>query len=383
MKGKIIISSVIVSITLLMTSCKKDAPVGGSAEYKNPQLPTTSYDYVSLAKKLPSNFVTVTNDMATLGRVLFYDRALSVNNFIACGSCHVQQMGFADGRRFSEGFELLSTPRNSPAIVNAGAMQKYFWDARATKGLKDMVLMPVQNHLEMGIQNLKYVEAKLTDIPYYAPLFKKAFGSEEVTESRVREALASFVASVVTADNKFDVWEKTRQTTHFTALEKQGFELFNSLHCQNCHNLKISNTSWSSERMANIGLDMNYKDNGAFDVGNGWGKGVFKTPSLRNVGLSAPYMHDGRFATLEEVVNHYNEGIVKHPNLDWSLTNANLEYMNSQLPADKRRPIIGNSNDPAKLSLTENEKTALVAFLKSLTDYSMASNPAYSDPFNY
>ena len=134
--------------------------------------------------------------------------------------------------------------------------------------------------------------------------------------------------------------------------------------------------------MANIGLDMEYKDNGAFDVG-GWGKGVFKTPSLRNIALSAPYMHDGRFNTLEEVVDHYNSGIIKHPNLDWSLTNANLEYMNSQLPTDKHRSIIGGSNDPAKLSLTDNEKTALVAFLKSLTDYSMISNPAYSDPFNY
>ncbi len=381
MKGKIIISTAIVSIALLMASCKKDAP-GGQAEYKQPQLPATSYDYAALSKRLPANLINVTNDKATLGRVLFYDKTLSVNNFIACGSCHVQQMGFADGRQFSEGFELLNTPRNSPAIINAGAMRKYFWDARASTGLKDMVLMPVQNHLEMGIQNLKYVEAKLAAIPYYAPLFKKAFGSEEVTESKVREALANFLASVVTADNKFDKWSNSGQTTHFTALEKQGLELFNSLHCRNCHNLEISNTSWSSERMANIGLDMEYKDNGAFDVG-GWGKGVFKTPSLRNIALSAPYMHDGRFNTLEEVVDHYNSGIVKHSNLDWSLTNANLEYMNSQLPTDKHRSIIGSSNDPAKLSLTDNEKTALVAFLKSLTDYSMISNPAYSDPFNY
>lgn len=382
MKGKIIISTAIVSIALLMASCKKDAPGGGQAEYKQPQLPASSYDYVALSKQLPSNLINVTNDKATLGRVLFYDRALSVNNFIACGSCHVQQMGFADGRQFSEGFELLTTPRNSPAIINAGAMRKYFWDARATTGLKNMVLMPVQNHLEMGIENLKYVEAKLTDVPYYAPLFKNAFGTEDVTEDRVREALANFLASVVTADNKFDKWAKSGQTSHFTAIEKQGLELFNSLHCINCHNLDLSSTSWNSERLANIGLEMNYKDKGVFNV-SGVGEGVFKVPSLRNVGLTAPYMHDGRFNTLEEVVEHYNSGIVKHPNLDWTLTNQNLVSFNSWLPVDKQRPIIGSLDDPAKLSLTDNEKAALVAFLKSLTDYSMISNPAFSDPFNY
>lgn len=381
MKGKILINSAIVVIALLMASCKKDAP-GGQAEYKQPQLPATSYDYAALSKQLPANLINVTNDKATLGRVLFYDKTLSVNNFISCGSCHVQQMGFADGRRFSEGFELLTTPRNSPAIINAGAMRKYFWDARATKGLKDMVLMPVQNHLEMGIQNLKYVEAKLTDVPYYAPLFKKAFGTAEVTEDRVRDALANFLASVVTANNKFDQWSSSGQTSQFTALEKQGLELFNSLHCINCHNLNISSTSWNSERLANIGLEMNYKDKGAFDI-TGVGEGVFKAPSLRNVGLTAPYMHDGRFNTLEEVVEHYNSGIVKHPNLDWSLTNQNLANFNSWLPVEQQRPIIGGMNDPARLSLTANEKTALVAFLKSLTDYSMISNPAYSDPFNY
>lgn len=379
MKGKIIISTAIVSLALLMAGCKKDAP-GGHADYKQPQLPATSYDYVSLSKQLPSNLISVTNDKATLGRVLFYDKTLSVNNFIACGSCHVQQMGFADGRRFSEGFELLTTPRNSPAIINAGAMRKYFWDARATKGLKDMVLMPVQNHLEMGIENLQYVEAKLAAVPYYAPLFKKAFGSEEVTESKVREALANFLASVVTANNKFDKWSRTGQTSHFTPIEKQGLELFNSLHCVSCHSLDLSSISWNSERLANIGLEMNYKDKGAFDVN---GEGVFKVPSLRNVGLTAPYMHDGRFNTLEEVVDHYNSGIVKHPNLDWSLTNHNLANFNSWLPIEQQRPIIGGMDDPARLSLTDNEKTALVAFLKSLTDYSMISNPAYSDPFNY
>lgn len=330
MKSKIF-SAAILSLALFATACKKDNP-SGAAEYKQPKLPDNSYDYVSMASKLSSNNITVKNARATLGRVLFYDKNLSGNNTISCGSCHVQQLAFADGKRFSEGFEFLTTPRNSPAIVNAGAMTRYFWDARAVKGLEDMVLMPVQNHLEMGMENLRYVEAKVKAAPYYDKLFTDAFGSNEITESKIRTALANFLASMVTANNRYDVYKRTGQ--NYTELEKQGLALFNSLHCRDCHSVEINGGAWSSARMANIGLDLEYKDNGAFDVG-GWAKGVFKTPPLRNVALTAPYMHDGRFNTLEEVVEHYNSGIKPHPNLDWSLTNSNLEYRNSNLPTNQ------------------------------------------------
>lgn len=376
----------VLSAVIFLASCKRDSPNNSkSVDFKEPNLPENSYDYRGAAFQV-SGAVSIDNEVATLGRVLFYERQLSVNNLIACGSCHVQSMGFADGRQFSPGFELLQTPRNSPGIANPATMQNYFWDARARTGLKDMVLMPVQNHLEMGIENLDYAAAKIEAIPYYKELFLDAYGSEKVTKDKIAKALEHFLASMAVTRTKFD---KNRPGSGKTlnALEEQGHKLFTSLHCGSCHSLSISG-SWQSDVLANIGLDMNYSDDGVFSSGNPLFekeqyKGFFKTPTLRNIALTAPYMHDGRFATLEEVIEHYNSGIKPHENLSWALRNHNLEWRNRQLPKDEQRPIIGRPEDPAKLSLTEEEKAALVAFLKALTDNEFINSPFYSDPFAY
>lgn len=366
----------------LLASCKRDG-LDGTASYREPNLPETSYDYKGNSIRV-AGFTRVENEVATLGRVLFYEKQLSANNHISCGSCHMQVFGFADGRKFSPGFELLNTPRNSPGIANPGTMRNYFWDARARTGLKDMVVMPVQNHLEMGIENLDYAVAKIEAIPYYKKLFLDAYGSETVTKEKIAKALEHFLASMAVTQTKFDM-HTTGNVVEFNNLEEKGMQLFESLHCTGCHSVEI-NGAWQSDVLGNIGLDMTYSDDGVFSSGvelfkNEQYKGFFKTPTLRNIALTAPYMHDGRFATLEEVVEHYNSGVKPHRNLSWALRNSHLVWLNQQLPPEQQRPIIGGSNDPARLSLTEIEKAALVAFLKTLTDTRFINDPKYSDPF--
>ncbi len=382
---RIIFKTFALSITFIfISSCKKNSPTGGLA-YEEPKLPQSSFAYKDAAKKLPKNTIDVTDDRATLGRVLFYEKALSVNNLISCGSCHIQNMGFADGRQFSIGFETLATPRNSPAIINAGAMQSFFWDARARFGLQNMVLMPVQNHLEMGIDNLDYAVAKINARPYYKPLLEKAYGIKEITKPILAGALANFLASMTVTNTKYDIGE-ANNFTNFSIQEKEGLELFTTLECTSCHNIELqTGGNWIGQSFANVGLSEVYEDKGMLDQepfkNNDWFKGVFKVPSLRNIALTAPYMHDGRFATLEQVIEHYNSGVRKHPSLSFHLRNQALIAINDKQPFTKQRVIMGNGDDPWQLNLTQNEKDALVAFLKTLTDDDFISHPMYSNPF--
>lgn len=385
MKIQILKTLTLVAIVALVSSCKKDKSNEGEYQYKEPNLPETSYDYFNEAEKLSGNQL-VENEVATLGRVLFYEKALSVNNTVACGSCHIQSLGFADGRQFSPGFEHLNTPRNSPGIVNVGTMQSFFWDGRAS-GLKNMVTMPVQNHLEMGIENFDYAVAKIKSIPYYKELFKDAYGSDTVDKNKIAEALNQFLTSIVTVNTKYDEG-MTKKFNNFNASELAGQKLFTTLGCETCHNINPNGGSWRGQRFANIGLDTEYEDNGMYDPSqpqrnNIAYKGMFKAPELRNIALTAPYMHDGRFATLEQVVEHYNSGIKDHPSLSWTLTNEGLYDHMATLPQEFSRELVGNAKDTWRLNLSSDEKIALVDFLKTLTDNDMTRNPMFSDPFNY
>jgi cytochrome c peroxidase len=314
------------------------------------------------------NFSTgeIKNEVATLGRVLFYDSKLSINNVIACGSCHLQSKAFSDVSAGSKGFKGVETTRNSMAITNPMLTSNLFWDSRS-KSLHDMVLKPVQNHIEMGMEDITFLREKLEKTSYYPALFKKAFGNEYVTTEGINMALMQFLASMVSHNSKFDEGAKSN-FGNFNALENMGKDLFISerLSCTKCHNgvnfslgdeMSFDNPyggSSGSEGTANIGLNLVYKDNGR-------GNGKFKIPSLRNVELSGPYMHDGRFKSLEEVVEHYNNGIQAHPNLDDNLKDKNGE--------------------PRRLNLSNIEKSALIAFLKTLTDKKYTSDPKYSNPF--
>jgi cytochrome c peroxidase len=348
-------------------------------------LPATPYTY--------SPNTAAGDHIPTLGRVLFYDRQLSVNNSISCASCHKQALAFADNVKFSSGFENRLTTRNSMPIQNLtpgffGLMSSdpnfvrtdlpsqtfnnpassffnpsvgtLFWDGREHE-LSKMALRPIVNHIEMGVTNLDELSKKLEAIPYYQTLFKNAWGSPEVTPQKIGNALQWFMASIESNGSNFDNAKKGGAP--LSHLESIGEGLFETKYeCNSCHQVQSPHGYLTQGGgFANIGLDAQYSDNGLMETtGNPSDAGKFKIPSLRNVALTAPYMHDGRFATLEEVVDHYSGNMENHPNLDARLR---------------------DSGNPKAMDISAFEKQAIVAFLHTLTDTQMIKDQRFSDPF--
>jgi len=343
-------------------------------DFDDLNLPEIPYNYSNI--DLPAHFqraVVVATDNeednmitdagATLGRVLFYDKALSANNSIACASCHQAQSGFSDPLTFSDGFEGGKTGRNSMGLANARYYTNghFFWDERAAT-LEEQVVLPIQDAIEMGT-NLVDLELELQQIEYYPFLFEQAFGDEEVTAERISQALAQFVRSIVSYQAPYDeglaqAGAPQNDFANFTVLENEGKDLFfGRANCTRCHQTDL----FILPEARNIGLEIEYADQGLGDVtGNETDNGKFKAPSLRNIALTAPYMHDGRFASLNEVVEHYNSGVQAHPNL---------------------APQLMRNGNPQRLNLTADEKEALVAFLETLTDLNCINAEKYSDPF--
>jgi cytochrome c peroxidase len=342
------------------------------------RLPPTPFNYA--APQLPPSFAiqpvlgqdnmpatNVTTDAgAMLGRVLFYDKRLSTNMTVSCSSCHQREHGFSDSRRFSTGFAGGLTGRNSMGLSNARWYQRrhFFWDERAAT-LEDQVLQPIQNAVEMGM-TLGALTNRLAAEPYYTNLFARAFGTPAVTSDRISKALAQFVRSIVSTRSKFDAGAASG-FANFTAQENQGRQIFNGVgNCAACHG---TDNFVPGPALNNNGLEFPYVDRGVGAItGNPADDGKFKVPSLRNIELTAPYMHDGRFATLEEVVEFYNSGVVNNPNLSAPLRNP---------------PGGPGGGQPRRLNLTDAQKAALVAFLKTLTEPGLATDSKYSDPFNY
>ncbi len=341
-------------------------PDGRSNFGKSPQVATGSGFGSPIIGTTPGN-PTITDAGATLGRVLFYDKRMSVTNTVACASCHKQEFAFSDGVKASDGINGQVTSRNSNPITNVGYKNFLFWDSRATN-IIEVVEQPVSNHIEMGMENLDQVAIKLKSVDFYPELFKKAFGDDKITKERISSAVGQFACSIVSSNSKYDAEAKT-DFVNFTPQEQLGKELFfdaQKANCEFCHkaptfgapdNPTVGYYGGPSQRgSANIGLKMKYDDNGV-------NSGQFCIPSLRNIALTAPYMHDGSLATLQEVVDHYNEKVEAHPNLDINLK-------------------VGFSGAPKKLNLTAEEKEALIAFLHTLTDRSILTDEKFSDPFN-
>ncbi len=376
---------------LVLASCSKDDDTM-PMDTDGPDLPETPFDYVNIS--LPAHFTMnvpgqplptsvngtdnspagnpVTNEGATLGRVLFYDKKLSANGTIACASCHKQDKGFSDDAVLSKGFAGGSTGRHSMTLINARFYQRgrFFWDERAAT-LEEQVLMPFQDPVEMGM-TLEQVVSTVQQQSYYPALFEKAFGTQEINADKISNALAQFVRSIVSHSSKYDAGRAMSPTPganfpNFTAQENLGKNLFFQTipngggACFGCHTTEAFISANPGPQ--NNGLDaVSTTDLGAGGVfANPIFIGRFKTTSLRNIALTAPYMHDGRFATLEEVVEHYNSGIQAHPTLAPALRDPN-----------------GN---PVRLNFTDNEKAALVAFLHTLTDQSVLTEVKWSDPF--
>jgi len=340
-------------------------------------LPATNFNYA--APGLPADFLVqpvlgedntpannaTTDAGATLGRVLFYDKRLSTNQTISCASCHQQAHGFSDPRQFSVGFDGSVGTRNSMGLNNARWYQrkKFFWDERAAT-LEDQTLMPIQNPIEMGM-TLDALTNRLAAEPFYTNLFAQAFGSPGITTNRISRALAQFVRSIVTTQSKYDIGA-TNNFANFTTEEETGRKLFFGLNgskatCSACH---ITDNFVQTTIIDNNGLEFPYVDKGIGGISGVAGEmGKFKVPSLRNIELTAPYMHDGRMTNLEQVVEFYNSGVVSNANLSLPLRNPN--------------------GSPLRLNLTAEQKAALVAFMKTLTDTNLATDVKLSDPFNY
>ena len=357
--------------------------------YAQPDLPPNFRDEEQLAEFDNTPSTNPVTDMgATLGRVLFYDVNLSANNTISCASCHQQSAGFADNARFSTGLNGQQTRRNTMSLVNSRYYQsgRFGWDERAAT-LEAFALLPVQDHVEMGME-LGALEAKLQQLDYYPVLFRNAFGSETVTASGVAKALAQYVRSIVSYNSKYDEGMRQAGYPHFedeepplpnfSAEETLGKDIFFSntdheAHCFYCHSTPAmiapgnGNVNLEDDFAKNNGLELVYADNGKGEVtGISGDMAKFKVPSLRNIALTAPYMHDGRFQTLEEVIDHYSDGVQQHPSLHFRLSTVD----------DGPQGGV-----PRKQNFTDAEKEALIAFLNTLTDATVVTDPKFSNPF--
>ena len=356
----------------VLASCTKEEVPSPPLSLRSPVLPDIPFIYT--LPTLPDHFNTtallafestpadnpITDAGATLGRVLFYDRNLSANFTTSCGSCHHQEQGFADVHPSSRGHTGDLTRRNAPHLVNQFYLRRQFWDQRAPT-LEAQVLMPIQDPLEMGMVLGPAID-RVKQIDYYPALFTAAFGNDSITPERISRSLAQFVRSLASYRTRYDEGEADG-FSQFTAQELAGKALFfnSASRCNQCH----MTANFFSPTSFNNGLDVAYTDNGLGEItGDPADNGKFKVPSLRNVERTAPYMHDGRFNTLEEVVEHYNSGLQPHPNLDDRLTSDG---------------IVGGT--PYQLGLTTQQKQALVAFLRTLTDVPLLNDPRFADPF--
>lgn len=279
--------------------------------------------------------------VAALGKELFNEKILSRDSSVSCASCHKPEFAFADTLAFSIGIYGKPTSRNTPSVLNMKNRPYYFWDGRAAT-LHEQSLMPIENPDEMGLA-IKEAVDRLNKSAHYKKLFKKVFG-QAPNAKNLGAALAAFEQTLETVNSKFDDWSNNLGT--LSAEEERGRELFvgNKAKCFDCHSME----DFTDDEFKNIGLynGRDLADIGRFGItGKESDKGKFKTPGLRNVGVTAPYMHDGRFQTLEQVVSYYNTPFM---------------FVDD--------PINMDSLLQKPLRLTVQEKSDLVAFLKTLTD---------------
>jgi cytochrome c peroxidase len=307
-------------------------------------------DFPALAFDRDKNPVTV-NGVA-LGKKLFYEGRLSRNNSISCGFCHIQENAFTHhGHPVSHGIDNRLGIRNAPPIQNMAFLRNYTWDG-VSHNLDERSLVPITTDFEMD-SSMPEVVGKLNADANYKKLFKAAFGDENITGERVLKAISQFMATMVSADSKYDRVLKGK--TAFTAEENEGYQLFRN-NCASCH----SGALFTDESFRNTGMYYNaqYNDRGRYRVTLDWNDNMkFRVPSLRNVEYTAPYMHDGRFTTLEAVLNFYSDLVENQPNLD---------------PLLKKDGHVGIRMNPS-------EKQYIIAFLKTLSDQNFITNKAFAE----
>lgn len=279
----------------------------------------------------------ITQEGFLLGKKLFYDPILSSDNTISCGSCHQQFVAFAHAdHKFSHGVNDKLGVRNSPALFNLIWHRTFFWDG-GSQNIELQPIGPITNPIEMH-EKLDNVIYKLSQRSDYKSLFKSAFKTDSITSQFMLKAMAQFMGSFISASSKFDKYMQSSSSELLTNDEKVGLELFQKK-CASCHQAPL----FTDDSFRNNGLDETFADSGRFHITNiNSDMGKFKVPSLRNVELTYPYMHDGRYETLEQVLNHYASGIKQSATLD---------------------PLLKSG-----IALSNLEKTQIIAFLKTLTD---------------
>lgn len=284
-----------------------------------------------------------------LGRNLFYDPILSRDNTISCASCHLQQTGFTHvDHDLSHGIKGRIGTRNSMTLMNLAWSKTFMWDG-GVNHLDVQYLHPITSEVEMD-ETLSNVVKKLQESPKYTTLFKEAFGTDKITGQLTLKALSQFVVLLTTSNSKYD--KVLRKEEQFSEMEHKGYAVFKQ-NCASCHQEPLfTNNGFENNGLA---LDTTLNDIGRMRITQNEGdRQKFKVPTLRNVQFTFPYMHDGRFETLTEVVKHYNSELVQSPTLSKKL----------------QKPML----------LSDNERTELVTFLKTLTDKEFLFNQRFSYP---
>jgi cytochrome c peroxidase len=341
--------------------------VAGLVAWKTADDPLPAGQYIL---KYPASFggrfsIPVDNPMTQegvyLGRMLFYEPRLSATGTVSCGNCHQQSRAFTDGLAFSVGVSGKPTRRNSMSLVNLLWVRHFFWDGRSNS-LEEQLLVPLNHADEMGLKPGAAAQ-KLQETAHYPALFQRVFGSDTITDARIAKAIAQFERTLISADSPYDRY--LRGNYALTASEERGRRLFSAApnpergirggNCAHCH----GGPKLFQDLFHNNGLDQKATDSGRREVtGLELDQARFRVPTLRNVSLTAPYMHDGRFSTLAAVLDHYSDHVEASPTLSRELVSAQA----------------------GGLGLTASEKTDLLAFLHLFTDTVFVNNPQFADP---
>ncbi len=340
--------NIILLWSIIGFSCSVDPEI-------KPQLPVENIRQV-VPEGWPSPVYTYQNNPLTedgfaLGRSLFYEKMLSRDNTISCGSCHQNFVAFAHSEhKFSHGIDGLLGNRNAPGLFNLNWNTSFMWDG-GINHIEVQPLGPISNPVEMD-SDLNAVISKLSSSNKYKQLFLRAFGTDSINSQRILFALAQFQGMLYSYNSKYDYYKRVEVGGEMNAQELSGYNLFVQK-CNSCHKEPL----FTDYEFRNNGLSMNpiLQDTGrAHITGSPSDRYKFKTPSLRNIALTAPYMHDGRFNTIDEALDHYTSGIVNYGTLD---------------------PILQNG-----ITLSSQEKADIKAFLLTLTDYKLLSDERFRDP---
>ena len=336
----------------------------------DPILPEVPYDYAGISfpehlmdtpygRNDTTVFNNLSNEAATLGRVLFYDELLSANENLSCATCHEQQLSFADDTPFSAGVSE-DTERNSMQLNDLGWTNNiaFFWDL-SHGNLEEMIALPLENPNEIGVTDMSTLLVKMKETSYYPDLFEAAYGASEISLEKIQNAIGQFIRSMVTFDSRLDQFG--RGDVFFTASELSGMDLF-AADCQICHldgrHEFLTFLDYPEVIEFFPELYSNELEEGEDPGAGAWSPemmGAFKSPTLRNIEKTAPYMHDGRFETLRDVIDHYSDDIEES---EWGMIpDGGFDY-------------------------TEEQKDDLEAFLLTLTDESFLTEVRWSDPFN-